>query len=410
MTFKELKLHEDVLQGLDAMGFEKPTPIQEQSIPIIIDNKDIIAVAQTGTGKTAAFLLPVLHKISEQKIQEGQINTLVISPTRELAVQIDQQLEGLGYFTIATSMPVYGGGDGDGFSREKRALQDGAHIIVGTPGKLISHLNLGYAKIENLKHLILDEADRMLDMGFYDDIMKIINQLPKDRQTIMFSATMPPKIRKLAKDILKDPEEVSIAISKPAEKVVQAAFLAYDGQKIELVKYLLRDNDVPSLIIFASTKIKVKQLTRELQSQGLNANMISSDLEQAERLTILNEFKSKKLQILVATDVISRGIDIDNIDMVINFDVPNDPEDYIHRIGRTARASSEGEAVTFINDDDQYKFGRIEELIEKEIRKVKLPAELGDGPEYNPKRRGGGGGGGRRPYNRKKGGGGSRRR
>lgn len=407
MTFKELKLHEDVLQGLDAMGFEKPTPIQEQSIPIIIDNKDIIAVAQTGTGKTAAFLLPILHKISEQQIQEGEINTLVISPTRELAVQIDQQLEGLAYFTVATSMPVYGGGDGDGFAREKRALQDGAHIIVGTPGKLISHLNLGYAKISNLKHLILDEADRMLDMGFYDDIMKIINQLPKDRQTIMFSATMPPKIRKLAKDILTDPEEVSIAISKPAEKVVQAAFMAYDGQKIELVKYLLRDNDVPSLIIFASTKIKVKQLTRELQSQGLNANMISSDLEQAERLTILNEFKSKKLQILVATDVISRGIDIDNIDMVINFDVPNDPEDYIHRIGRTARASSEGEAVTFINDDDQYKFGRIEELIEKEIRKVKLPAELGDGPEYNPKKRGGGG---RRPYNRKKGGGGNRRR
>lgn len=407
MTFKELKLHEDVLQGLDAMGFEKPTPIQEQSIPIIIDNKDIIAVAQTGTGKTAAFLLPVLHKISEQQVQEGEINTLVISPTRELAVQIDQQLEGLAYFTMATSMPVYGGGDGDGFAREKRALQDGAHIIVGTPGKLISHLNLGYAKIDNLKHLILDEADRMLDMGFYDDIMKIINQLPKDRQTIMFSATMPPKIRKLAKDILTDPEEVSIAISKPAEKVVQAAFLAYDGQKIELVKYLLRDNDVPSLIIFASTKIKVKQLTRELQSQGLNANMISSDLEQAERLTILNEFKSKKLQILVATDVISRGIDIDNIDMVINFDVPNDPEDYIHRIGRTARASSEGEAVTFINDDDQYKFGRIEELIEKEIRKVKLPAELGDGPEYNPKKRGSGG---RRPYNRKKGGGGNRRR
>lgn len=407
MTFKELKLHEDVLQGLDAMGFDKPTPIQEASIPILIDNKDIIAVAQTGTGKTAAFLLPVLHKICEEQIQEGQINTLIISPTRELAVQIDQQLEGLAYFTMATSMPVYGGGDGDGFSREKRALQDGAHIIVGTPGKLISHLNLGYAKIDNLKHLILDEADRMLDMGFYDDIMKIINQLPKSRQTIMFSATMPPKIRKLAKAILNNPEEVSIAISKPAEKVVQAAFLAYDGQKIELVKYLLRDNDVPSLIIFASTKIKVKQLTRELQSQGLNAKMISSDLEQPERLLILNEFKSKKLQILVATDVISRGIDIDNIDMVINFDVPNDPEDYIHRIGRTARASSEGEAVTFVNVDDQYKFGKIEELIEKEIRKVKLPPELGDGPEYNPNRKPSGG---RKPYNRKGGGGGNKRR
>ena len=403
MTFQELNLHQDVLEGLNAMGFEKPTPIQEQAIPTVIDNKDLIAVAQTGTGKTAAFLLPILHKISEQEIPEGEINTLIISPTRELAVQIDQQLEGLGYFTSATSMPIYGGGDGDGFSREKRALEEGAHIIVGTPGKLISHFNLGYAKIENLKHLILDEADRMLDMGFYDDIMKIINQLPKERQTLMFSATMPPKIRKLAKDILVEPEEISIAISKPAEKVVQAAFLAYDGQKIELVKYLLRDNDVPSLIIFASTKLKVKQLTKELQKEGLNAKPISSDLEQADREAILNEFKSKKLQILVATDVISRGIDIDNIDMVINYDAPNDPEDYIHRIGRTARASSEGEAVTFINEDDQYKFSRIEQLIEKEIRKVKLPPELGDGPEYNPKRRGGGGRG-RKPFRKKSGG------
>lgn len=407
MTFKELNLHQDVLEGLNAMGFEKPTPIQAQAIPVVIDNKDLIAVAQTGTGKTAAFLLPILHKISEEQTPEGEINTLIISPTRELAVQIDQQLEGLGYFTIATSMPVYGGGDGDGFAREKKALEGGAHIIVGTPGKLISHLNLGYAKTENLKHLILDEADRMLDMGFYDDIMKIIGHLPKEgRQTLMFSATMPPKIRKLAKDILKDPEEISIAISKPAEKVVQAAFMAYDGQKIELVKYLLRDNDVPSLIIFASTKVKVKQLTRELQNEGLNAKPISSDLEQADRESILNEFKSKKLPILVATDVISRGIDIDNIDMVINYDVPNDPEDYIHRIGRTARASSEGEAVTFINDDDQYKFGRIEALIEKEIRKVNLPADLGEGPTYNPKKRGGGGRG-RKPYGRK---GGGRRR
>ena len=408
MTFKELNLHQDVLEGLNAMGFEKPTPIQEKAIPVVVDNKDLIAVAQTGTGKTAAFLLPILHKISEQQIPEGEINTLVISPTRELAVQIDQQLEGLGYFTIATSMPIYGGGDGDGFSREKKALEEGAHIIVGTPGKLISHLNLGYAKISNLKHLILDEADRMLDMGFYDDIMRIINQLPKERQTLMFSATMPPKIRKLAKDILQDPAEISIAISKPAEKVVQAAFMAYDGQKIELVKYLLRDNDVPSLIIFASTKVKVKQLTKELQKEGLNAKPISSDFEQSEREAILNEFKSKKLPILVATDVISRGIDIDNIDMVINYDVPNDPEDYIHRIGRTARASSEGEAVTFINDDDQHKFSRIEKLIEKEIRKVKLPAELGEGPEYNPRKSGGGRKGGR-GFGRRKGGGGRRR-
>ncbi len=381
-----------MLQGLDAMGFEKPTPIQEQSIPIVIDDHDLIGVAQTGTGKTAAFLLPILHKIASQKTEPGFINTLIISPTRELAVQIDQQLQGLAYFTGATSIPVYGGGDGDDFSQQKKALTEGADIIVGTPGKLMSHLNLGYAKIDKLQHLILDEADRMLDMGFYDDIMKIISQLPKERQTLLFSATMPPKIRKLAKDILVDPSEINIAISKPAEKVVQAAFLVYDAQKVELVKYLLRYNDIPSLVIFASTKLKVKELTRALQAEKLNAKQISSDLEQSDRESILNEFKSRKLTILVATDVISRGIDIDNIDMVVNYDVPNDAEDYIHRIGRTARASSEGEAITFINTDDQGRFQRIEQLIEKEIRKVPLPASIGEGPEYDPKKYRGGGG------------------
>ena len=402
MTFKDLNLHEDVIQGLEAMGFESPTPIQAQSIPLVQEGKDLIGIAQTGTGKTAAFLLPVLHKIANQKSTPGHINTLIISPTRELAVQIDQQLQGLGYFTGATSIPIYGGGDGDDFSQQKRALTEGADIIVGTPGKLMSHLNLGYAKIDQLEHLILDEADRMLDMGFYDDIMKIISQLPKKRQTLLFSATMPPKIRKLAKDILNDPEEISIAISKPAEKVVQAAFMAYDSQKVELVKYLLRDNDVPSLIIFASTKLKVKELTKELQQEGLNAKPISSDLEQSDRETILNEFKSKKLPVLVATDVISRGIDIDNIDMVINYDVPNDAEDYIHRIGRTARASSEGEAVTFINDDDQHRFLRIEQLIEKEIRKIPLPVALGEGPEYNPRKPRGRGGYKRRNFKKRR--------
>ena len=387
MTFESLKLHEDVLQGLTAMGFEKPTPIQEESIPHIIANKDLIACAQTGTGKTAAFLLPILHKISEGEDSGGHVNTLVICPTRELAVQIDQQLEGLGYFTSATSMAVYGGGDGDGFAREKKALSGGTDIIIGTPGKLISHLNLGYAKMEQMKHLILDEADRMLDMGFYDDIMKIINQLPQKRQTLLFSATMPPKIRKLAKNILKEPVEVNIAISKPAAGVVQAAFLAYDNQKVELIKYLLRDNDVPSLVIFASTKTKVRQITQVLKKEKVHAEAISSDLEQKDRETILNEFRSKKLPVLVATDVISRGIDIDNINMVINYDVPNDAEDYIHRIGRTARASSEGEAITFINEEDQFKFSKIEELLEKEVRKVDLPSSIGSGPAYDPGKR-----------------------
>ncbi len=396
MTFSELKLHEDVLSGLDAMGFEKPTPIQEAAIPLIIDNKDIIGCAQTGTGKTAAFLLPLMHKIAANDISDEHINTMIICPTRELAVQIDQQLEGLGYFSGVTSLPVYGGGDGADFAREKNALAKGTHIVIGTPGKLISHLNLGYVKVDQLQHLVLDEADRMLDMGFHDDIMKIIGHLPKERQNLLFSATMAPKIRKMAKAILQDPEEINISISKPSEKITQVAFLAYDAQKIDLVKHLLRYNDIPSLVIFTSRKTKVRDITRALQKEGFEAKGISSDLEQTAREDILREFKNKQLPIIVATDVISRGIDVDNIDMVINYDVPGDAADYVHRIGRTARASSEGEAVTFINEEDQENFQKIEQLIEKEVRKVPMPASIGDGPEYNPKKYSGGGK--RKPY------------
>ncbi|RKQ42358.1 superfamily II DNA/RNA helicase [Roseivirga pacifica] len=385
MNFKELNLHPDVLTSIEAMGYEKPTPIQEQAIPVIVEGKDLIGCAQTGTGKTAAFLLPLLHKICSGDRDSDDINALIICPTRELALQIDQQLEGFSYFTGISSIAIYGGGDGEGFAREKSALSQGVNVVVGTPGKIISHLNLGYVKVKNLQHLILDEADRMLDMGFYEDITKIISFLPKERQTLLFSATMPPKIRTLSKEILKEPEEISISISKPAEKVVQVAFCAYDSQKIDLVKHLLRFNDIPCLIIFASTKSKVRSLTKELKAEGMNAAGISSDLEQAEREKTLSQFKHRSLQILVATDVISRGIDIDNIDMVINYDVPNDPEDYIHRIGRTARASSEGEAVTFINEDDQQKFARIEQMMEREVRKIDLPEHIGTGPEYNPK-------------------------
>ncbi len=395
MTFSDLNLHADILSGLDAMGFENPTPIQAQAIPIILNNKDLIGCAQTGTGKTAAFLLPLMHKIAENDVPDDTIDTIIICPTRELAMQIDQQLEGLSYFSGVTSIPIYGGGSGDDFAQEQRALTKGTHVVVGTPGKLISHLNLGYVKVDQLKHLVLDEADRMLDMGFHEDIMRIIGHLPKERQNLMFSATMPPKIRTLAKEILKDPEEISISISKPAEKIVQVAFMAYDAQKVDLVKHLLRYNDIPSLVIFASRKSKVRDLTRELQKEGLNAKGISSDLEQNERESMLREFKSRKLQILVATDVISRGIDIDNIDMVINFDVPNEAADYIHRIGRTARASSEGEAVTFINVDDQEKFQKIEELMEREVRKVPNPESIGEGPKYDPKKNTG------RPYKKR---------
>ncbi len=386
-----------MLSGLDAIGFSNPTPIQEQAIPPILEGKDIIGCAQTGTGKTAAFLLPLMHKICSEGIEDDHVNSIIICPTRELAIQIDQQLQGLSYFTGVTSIPIYGGGDGDAFTQERKALSHGTHIVVGTPGKLISHLNLGYVNVKHLKNLVLDEADRMLDMGFMDDIKKIISFLPKERQNLLFSATMPPKIRTLAKEILSDPFEVSISVSKPAERVTQVAILAYDAQKIETIKHLLRYNDVPSLIMFAGTKIKVREITKALQKEGLDAKEISSDLEQKDREEILRAFKNKKLQILVATDVISRGIDVDNIDMVINYDVPNDPEDYIHRIGRTARAASEGEAVTFINPDDMYKFSRIEAMMEAEVRKIQPPASIGEGPEYNPKSRGKSFGG-RKPY------------
>ena len=399
MTFSELKLHSDVLAGLEAIGFDKPTPIQEQAIPHVIEGKDIIGCAQTGTGKTAAFLLPLMHKICQDKIEDDHVNTIIICPTRELAIQIDQQLQGLSYFTGVSSIPIYGGGDGDAFTQEKKALSQGTHIVVGTPGKLISHLNLGYVNVKQLKNLVLDEADRMLDMGFHEDIKKIISFLPKERQNLLFSATMPPKIRHLAKDILKDPIEVSISVSKPAERVTQVAVLAHDHQKVETIKHLLRYNDVPSLIIFASTKLKVKEITRALQKEGMDAKEISSDLEQKQREEILREFKNKKLQMLVATDVISRGIDIDNIDMIINYDAPNDPEDYIHRIGRTARAASEGEAVTFINEDDMYKFNRIEQMMDMEVRKIHPPGDIGEGPAYNAKAKNNGRGG-RKPFNK----------
>jgi superfamily II DNA/RNA helicase len=402
LTFSELQLHPDVLAGLEAIGFENPTPIQEQAIPSIIEGKDIIGCAQTGTGKTAAFLLPLMHKICAEGVEDDHVNSIIICPTRELAIQIDQQLQGLSYFTGVSSIAIYGGGSGDTFTQEKKALSEGAHIIVGTPGKLISHLNLGYVNVKSLKNLVLDEADRMLDMGFMDDIKKIISFLPKERQNLLFSATMPPKIRNLAKEILKDPIEVNISISKPAERVTQVAVLAHDHQKIETIKHLLRYNDVPSLIIFASRKIKVREIAKALQREGMNAKDISSDLEQNTREEILREFKNKKLPILVATDVISRGIDVDNIDMVINYDAPNDPEDYIHRIGRTARAATEGEAVTFINEEDMYKFSRIEQMMEQEVRKIQPPADLGPGPEYNPKSRGSNPRGGRKPFRKGK--------
>ncbi|MGB0525205.1 MAG: DEAD/DEAH box helicase [Flammeovirgaceae bacterium] len=383
MKFEELGLSDNLMEGLHTMGFEEATPIQQEAIPCILEGRDLIACAQTGTGKTAAYLLPILNKLAGKT--STSIDTLIIAPTRELAIQIDQQVQGFSYFTASTSAPVYGGGDAESFGREKTALTKGADIIIGTPGKLISHLNLGYAKLDQLKHLILDEADRMLDMGFFEDIMRIVSFLPKDRQTLLFSATMPPKIRDLAKKTLKDPNEISIAISETAEGVVQAAFSLHNDQKIPLIQYLFKDDDIPKAIIFASTKTKVKEIARTLRKKKLKVEEIHSDLDQSARLEALNLFRAEKINILVATDIISRGIDIKDIDLVINYDVPGDGEDYVHRVGRTARAASSGEAITFINPRDQSKFHKIEELIKKDIRKI--PMELFGfeaGPEYKP--------------------------
>ena len=383
MKFKDFKFGPEVMEGLDSMGFEECTPVQELAMPVIFEGKDLIACAQTGTGKTAAYLLPVLNRISESHNQG--INTLIIAPTRELVLQIDQQIEGFSYFCGATSLAVYGGGEGAAFDQQKAALIQGADIIVATPGRLLSHINLKYADFGTIKHLILDEADRMLDMGFFDDIMRIVSELPVERQTLMFSATMPPKIRKLAENILRNPESVNIAVSKPAENIIQAAYMVYENQKVALVKSLLKGKtDYASILIFTSRKINVAGLVRDLRRMGFKADGMLSDLEQKEREEVMLRFKNRETQILVATDIVARGIDIDGIDLVMNYDVPRDPEDYIHRIGRTARAQNSGVAITLISDQDQHNFKRIEDLIEKDIIKIPIPADLGEAPVYDP--------------------------
>jgi len=385
LTFDEFDFDAQLLEGLTSMGFNKATPIQEQAIPLILQNKDLIACAQTGTGKTAAYVLPVLNKIL--KAEKRHLNTLIIVPTRELAVQIDQQIEGFAYFISVSSIPVYGGGDGAVWEQQKKALKEGADIIIATPGRLIAQLTSGAMNLDHLQHLILDEADRMLDMGFYDDILRIISYLPKDRQTLLFSATMPPKIRTLANTILRNPEQLSLSISKPAEGILQQSYMLYDTQKLPLIKSIMNDKKGGSTIIFASTKENVKKLYNELRRTDITVKAFHSDLDQTERESILRAFRSKQLNVIIGTDILSRGIDIEGIDLVVNYDVPPDPEDYIHRIGRTARAETTGTAITFITEKDQFKFGKIEALIGKEIPKLKLPEELGEVPTYNPNAR-----------------------
>ena len=387
MKFSELELEESVLEALDAMRFDECTPIQEQAIPIILEGKDLIAVAQTGTGKTAAFLLPVLNKLCKGEHRQDVINCVVMSPTRELAQQIDQQMEGFSYFMPVSSVAVYGGNDGSLFEQQKKGLSLGADVVIATPGRLLSHLNLGYVDLSHVSYFILDEADRMLDMGFFDDIMQIVKHMPKERQTIMFSATMPAKIQQLANTILRNPSEIKLAVSKPAEKIIQAAYVCYERQKLGIVQHLFEQEVPEKVIVFVSSKIKVKEVTRALKMKKLNVGEMHSDLEQVQREQIMRDFKSGRINILVATDIVSRGIDIDDIRLVINYDVPNDSEDYVHRIGRTARANNDGVAITFINEKEQSNFKNIENFLEKEIYKIPVPVELGESPEYAPRTR-----------------------
>ena len=390
VRFDALNLHPDVMDAVDAMGFQEATPIQSQSIPKILAGQDLMGIAQTGTGKTGAFLLPTIDRILDTP-DNGKIKALIVVPTRELAQQIDQAVEGFGYYAKVTSLAIYGGGSGQDFSREKKALTKGADIIIATPGRFLSHLTLGYVDLSELTCLILDEADRMLDMGFHGDIMRIAEKCKKERQTLLFSATMPDRIETLSKDLLNNPVTVKLALSKPAEKIKQGAYVLFDHQKDEVLVEVLKDRNVKSGIVFTSRKRTVAQITRTLKKAGIRCERISSDAEQSERESVMLGFRQKKFPILVATDVVSRGIDIDSIELVVNYDVPPNEEDYVHRIGRTARADKDGEGVTLINPDDQFRFGKIEKLIEKEVPKLEIPERLGKGPEYNPKNRGGGG-------------------
>jgi len=384
LRFTEFNFHSALLEGIEASNYETATPVQQQVIPAILAGKDLIASAQTGTGKTAAFLLPVIHRLLSNR-HDDKIGALVIVPTRELAIQISQHLEGLSYFTNISSAVVYGGNDGQNFINEKKALQSGADIIICTPGRLISHLNMGYVSFKDLQFLILDEADRMLDMGFQDDLNKIIKTIPAKRQTLLFSATMPVRIRQLAKNILTDPIEVNIAISRPPEKIVQKAFVVFDRQKLGLVKHLLKTTAYKSALIFCSRKQEVKQLSRILKQNGFAVEEMHSDLEQVQRENVIAGFTSGRIPVMIATDILSRGIDIDTIDLVINYDVPRDGEDYVHRIGRTARAEADGMAFTFVGEREQNSFAAIESLIGKNVEKEAIPVEFGEAPVYQPR-------------------------
>lgn len=372
MKFADLELESELMDAVQAMRFDECTPIQEKAIPAIMSGRDVMGIAQTGTGKTAAYLLPVLNMLCKPH-DEDHINCIIMSPTRELAQQIDRQMEGFSYFIPVSGVSVYGGNDGALYEQQKRGLTMGADVVIATPGRLISHMKMNYVDLSHVSYFIIDEADKMLDMGFYDDIMYIASKLPAARQTIMFSATMPDKIDLLAKKIMHDPIEIRLEVSKPAEKIMQAAYICYDAQKVELLKYLLKGEKNLRTIIFVASKAGVKEVTRQLARLGLNVAEMHSDLEQAERTRVLNDFKNEHIDVLVATNIISRGIDIDDIKIVINYDVPKECEDYIHRIGRTARANNDGLAITLVNEKDQKAFHAIEKFIDKKIYRIPMP-------------------------------------
>lgn len=388
MKFEDLDLNDDVLDALYDMRFEECTPIQEKCIPEILSGKDVLGVAQTGTGKTAAYLLPILSKIDDGGYPKEAVNCVIMSPTRELAQQIDQAMQGFAYYMPdVSSVAVYGGNDGNRYDQELKSMRLGADVVIATPGRLISHISMGNADLSKVSFFVLDEADRMLDMGFSDDIMKIASKLPKTCQTIMFSATMPKDIEKLAQSLLKNPVEIKLAVSKPAEKIKQSAYVCYETQKIQIIQDIFKSGDLKRVIIFSGSKQKVKHINQALSRLHINSGEMHSDLDQAERDDMMFKFKSGQIDVLVATDILARGIDIDDIAMVINYDVPHDAEDYVHRIGRTARADRDGIAITFVNEDDMFAFHQIEKFLGKEILKNPLPAECGEGPEYTTSKR-----------------------
>lgn len=386
MRFDQLSLSDDILDALDAMNFEECTPIQEQSIDLILEGNDLIACAQTGTGKTAAYLLPVIDLLADTEA-DSKVKCVIMVPTHELAQQIDRQMEGFSYYIPVSSLAIHGGNDGKEFARQQHALRQGADMVIATPGRLLAHIKMGYVDLSAVKYFILDEAYRMLDMGFSDDIMRIVSQLPRERQTLMFSATMPKKIQQLAATILNNPKEVKIAVSKPAEKIDQSVFICHEGQKQGLLKRLFEQGHDKRVIVFSSSKQKVKELTQILRRSKWKAAEMHSDLDQKAREEVILAFRAGRLEILIATDILARGIDIDDIAMVVNYDVPHEAEDYVHRIGRTARAGAGGKAVTFVSERDQQRWAGIERFLGSEVRREEIPAEFGDAPEYRGDRR-----------------------